>query len=88
MKLLKMKSDQNYKYFVKLSMQLVLLITATGIVGISSVDIGHENANAQTVQEKCNSDSGMNVSKSNCFSNAPSNPVYNATNTNNVRPPP
>jgi hypothetical protein len=88
MKLLKIKSDQDYKYFVKLSIQLVILITATGIVDISTVDIGHENANAQTLQEKCNSDSGMNVSKSNCFSNAPSNPVYNATNTNNVRPPP
>ena len=87
MKLLKINADQNYKYFVKLSMQMVLLITITGIVGISSVDISHENANAQTVQEKCNSDIGMNVSKSNCFSNAPSNPVYNVTNTNNVRPP-
>ena len=88
MKYSKVKLDQSDKYFNKLSIQLVLLITVSGIVGISSVDFNYDNATAQTLQEKCNSDNGMNISKSNCFSNAPSNPVYNMTNTNNVRPPP
>jgi hypothetical protein len=38
-------------------------------------------ANAQTLQEKCNPNSGINISKSNCLSNTPTHPVYNVSNT-------
>ena len=88
MKYSKIKLDQCDKDFNKLSIHLVLLITISEIVGISSIDLNYDNVTAQTLQEKCNSDNGMNISKSNCFSNAPSNPVYNMTNTDNARPPP
>ena len=81
------KLDRNVSSFNKLSIQLVILIIAIGIVGISSMDLSYYSVTAQTLQEKCNSDNGINISKSNCFSNAASSPVYNATNTNNVRPP-
>ena len=81
------KLDQNVSSFNKLSIHLVIIVIAVGIVGISSIDLSYYSVSAQTLQEKCNSDNGMNVSKSNCFSNAASSPVYNTTNTNNVRPP-
>ena len=42
---------------------------------------------AQTLQEKCTPDSGINVSKSNCFSNSPTHPTYNVSNTHSFAPP-
>lgn len=81
------KQKQHKKHLDKLSIRLVLVIAISGIVGISSIDLSHDNANAQNVQQKCTPDTGVNISKSNCFSNAPTMPVYNQTNTFNARPP-
>lgn len=71
----------------KLSIKLVLIIIVSGFLGIPSFDLTYDNVTAQTLQEKCTPDMGTNISKSNCFSNAPANPVYNVQNTDNVRPP-
>ena len=79
---------QSGKNFDTLQPRLVLIITISGILVTSSIVLNFNNIQAQTLQEKCIPDSGINVSKSNCFSNAPTSPTYNATNTNNVRPPP
>ena len=38
-------------------------------------------------EEKCIPDMGINVSKSNCFSDTPTKPTYNIMNTDNARPP-
>ncbi len=82
------KPVQNIKYFDKLFTKLVSLIIVSGILGISYVDFTHNEISAQTVQEKCLPEIGINVSQSNCFPNAPINPVLNQTTTDNVRPPP
>ncbi|WP_148685700.1 hypothetical protein [Candidatus Nitrosocosmicus hydrocola] len=60
-----------------------ILITFT-ILNIATQNV----TEAQVTSYKCSPDSGINISKSNCFSNAAGSPVYNNTNTNNVRPPP
>lgn len=76
------------KYFHTLSIRLVVIIIVSGLLGISFFDLTYNNIAAQTLQEKCTPDMGINISKSNCFSNTPTNPVYNVTSTDNVRPPP
>jgi hypothetical protein len=81
-------SGQSGIYFGNLQIRLALIITISGILVTSSMVLNIDNIQAQTLQEKCIPDSGINVSKSNCFSNAPTSPTYNTTNTNNVRPPP
>ena len=75
------------KHFHKLSIKLALIIIVSGFIGISSFDLTYNNIAAQNLQSKCTPDIGINVSKSNCLSNIPTNPVYNVTNTGNVRPP-
>lgn len=80
------KSELHNKHFHKLSTSLVLIIIVSGFLVVSSFNLTYKNVKAQTLQEKCNQDSGINISKSNCFSNNPTNPVYNVTNTNNVKP--
>ena len=75
------------KYFRTLSIRLVLIIIVSGLLGVSSFDLTYNNITAQTLQEKCIPDMGINVSKSNCFSNTPTEPTYNITNTDNARPP-
>lgn len=82
------KPEQNIKYFDKLFTKLASLIIVSGILAISYVDFTHNKINAQTVQEMCLPETGINVSQSNCFSDAPINPVFNKTTTDNVRPPP
>ncbi len=47
----------------------------------------HSPISAQTLQEKCTPDSGINVSKSNCFSNSRTHPTFNVSNTNTFAPP-
>ena len=81
------QQELHNKYFHKLSVKLVLIIIVSGFLGISSFDLTYNNISAQTLQGKCTPDMGINLSKSNCFSNTPTNPVYNVTNTDNVRPP-
>ena len=87
MRNLKIKSKLYNEHFNKISIKLVLIIIVLGFLGISSFDLTHNNITAQTLQGKCTPDMGTNISKSNCFSNTPTNPVYNVTNTDNVRPP-
>jgi hypothetical protein len=82
------KSELLNKHSRKLSTKLVLIIIVSGFLGISSFNLTYNNVTAQTLQEKCTPDMGINISKSNCFSNAPTNPAYNVMNTDNVRPPP
>lgn len=81
------KSELLKKHFHTLSLKLVLIIIVSGLLGVSSFDLTFNNITAQTLQEKCIPDMGINVSKSNCFSNTPSSPTYNVMNTDNVRPP-
>ena len=82
------KSELYNKHFHKISTKLVLIIIiVSGFLGISSFDLTNDSISAQTLQGKCTPDMGINISKSNCFSDAPTNPVYNVTNTDNVRPP-
>jgi len=81
------KPKLHYKHFHKLTTKLVLIIIVSGFLTISSFDLTYDNITAQTLQSKCTPDMGINLSKSNCFSNAPTDPVYNVTNTDNVRPP-
>lgn len=82
------KSGLLKEHFHTLSLRLVLIVIVSGILGISSFDMTYNNVTAQTLQEKCIPDIGINVSKSNCFSNTPTNPTYNIMNTDNARPPP
>ncbi|WP_148687692.1 hypothetical protein [Candidatus Nitrosocosmicus hydrocola] len=70
------------------TIKLVLVIIVSIIIGMSYIDLKYNSAFAQALQELCTPDRGINTSQSNCFSNAPTQPVYNNTNTNNVRPPP
>ena len=81
------KSELHDKHFHKISIKLVLIIIVSGFLGISSFDLTNNSISAQTLQGKCTPDMGINISKSNCFSDAPTNPVYNVNNTDNVRPP-
>ena len=81
------QQELHSKYFHKLSIKLVLIIIVSGFLAISSFDLTYNDISAQTLQGKCTPDTGINLSKSNCFSNTPTNPVYNVTNTDNVRPP-
>ena len=81
------KSELLKKHFHTLSLRLVLIIIVSGLLGISSFDLTYNNITAQTLQEKCIPEIGINVSKSNCFSNTPSKPTYNVMNTDNARPP-
>jgi hypothetical protein len=80
------KPELRNKFFHKISIKLVLIFIVLGILGTSSFDLIYNNVTAQTLQGKCTPDMGINLSKSNCFSNAPTNPVYNVPNTDNVRP--
>ena len=84
---LNIKSELLNEHFHKLSVKLVLIIVVSGFLGISSFDLTQIDITAQTIQEKCTPDMGTNISKSNCLSNIPTNPVYNVPNTDNVRPP-
>ncbi|GKS62619.1 MAG: hypothetical protein AB7U98_13910 [Candidatus Nitrosocosmicus sp.] len=84
MKFLNGKLKQNKK----LTMRVFMVIIFSGILGVSYIDFKYNDAFAQALQELCTPDRGINTSQSNCFSNAQSQPVYNSTNTNNVRPPP
>ena len=81
------KSELHNKHLHKISIKLVLIIIVSGFLGISTFDLTNNSISAQTLQGKCTPDMGINISKSNCFSDAPTNPVYNVTNTDNVRPP-
>ena len=81
------RSELLRKRFHTLSIRLVLIIIGTGLLGISSFDLTYNNITAQTLQEKCIPDMGINVSQSNCFSNTPAKPTYNIMNTDNARPP-
>ena len=81
------KSKLHNEHIHKISIKLVLIIIVLGFLGMSSFDLTHNNITAQTLQGKCTPDIGTNISKSNCFSNSPTNPVYNVPNTDNVRPP-
>ena len=81
------KSELHNKDFHKISIKLALIIIVSGFLGISTFDLTNDSISAQTLQGKCTPDTGINISKSNCFSDAPTNPVYNVTNTDNVRPP-
>ncbi|HKU83373.1 MAG TPA: hypothetical protein VJP58_04970 [Candidatus Nitrosocosmicus sp.] len=81
------KSELHNKHFHKISIKLALIIIVSGFLGISTFDLTNNSISAQTLQGKCTPDMGINISKSNCFSDAPTNPVYNVTNTDNVRPP-
>ena len=81
------KSELYNKHFHKISIKLVLIIIVSGFLVISTFDLTNNNISAQTLQGKCTPDMGINISKSNCFSDAPTTPVYNVTNTDNVRPP-
>ena len=81
------KSELLKKYFHPLSIRLVLIIIVSRLLGISSFDLTYNNITAQTLQEKCLPDMGINVSKSNCLSNTPTKPTYNIMNTDNARPP-
>jgi hypothetical protein len=81
------KSELHNKYSHNISLKLVLIIIVSGFLGILFFDLTHNSITAQTLQNKCTPDMGINISKSNCFSNAPTNPVFNVTNTDNVRPP-
>ena len=81
------KSKLRNEHIHKISIKLVLIIIVLGFLGMSSFDLTHNNITAQTLQGKCTPDIGTNISKSNCFSNSPTNPVYNVPNTDNVRPP-
>ena len=83
----KIKPQLHNNYHHKLSPKLVLIIIVSGFLGISSFDLTYDNITAQTLQGKCTPDMGTNISKSNCFSNSPTSPVYNVPNTDNVRPP-
>lgn len=69
---------------IKKCVCIFLILIAFSILNIST----QKTTEAQVTLYKCSPDSGINISKSNCFSNAPSDPVFNNTNTNNVRPPP
>ncbi|MDN5868830.1 MAG: hypothetical protein L0H55_15705 [Candidatus Nitrosocosmicus sp.] len=82
---IKLQLHNNHHH--KLSTKLVLIIIVSGFLGVSSLDLTYNNITAQTLQEKCTPDMGTNISKSNCFSNTSTNPVYNVQNTDNVRPP-
>lgn len=56
---------------------LLLTITVTATIGIASLVIP---VNGQTMQEKCTPDqTGINVSKSNCFSDIPTSVGDNMT---------
>jgi hypothetical protein len=81
------KSKLHNEHIHKISIKLILIIIVSGFLGISSFDLTHNNITAQTLQGKCTPDMGTNISKSNCFSNSSTNPVYNVPNTDNVRPP-
>lgn len=78
---------QNYEnaltqYFKNPNHYTVMICAAIGICMILYVgSILYGLANAQTLQEKCNPDSGINISKSNCFSNTSTHPIYNVSNT-------
>ena len=87
MRNLKIKSKLYNEHFHKISIKLALIIIVSGFLGISTFDLTNNSISAQTLQGKCTPDTGINISKSNCFSDAPTNPVYNVTNTDNVRPP-
>lgn len=58
------------------SMMFLILALATGLAVTSISDLP---ANGQTLQEKCTPDSGVNISKSNCFSTVPSTVGENMT---------
>lgn len=81
------KPKLHNKHFHKLTIKLVLIIIISGFLTISSFDLTYNSITAQTLQSKCTPDMGINVSKSNCFSNTPTSPAYNVTNTENVSPP-
>jgi len=78
---------QNYEnaltqYFKYPNLYSAMICAAIGICMVLYVgSIVYSPANAQTLQEKCSPDSGINISKSNCFSNTPTHPVYNVSNT-------
>lgn len=74
---------------VDLSKQFAAIVIFAGIFSIlfNSDSNSQDNAFAQTVLETCLPDRGINTAQSNCFSNTPSSPVYNATSTDTVRPP-
>ena len=84
---LNIESELPNEHFYKLSVKLVLIIVVSGFLGVPSFDLTQIDITAQTIQEKCTPDMGTNISKSNCLSNIPTNPVYNVPNTDNVRPP-
>ena len=83
----KIKPLLRNSFYHKLSMKLVLIVIVSGSLGISSFDLTYNNITAQTLQEKCIPDMGINVSKSNCLSDTPTKPTYNIMNTDNARPP-
>lgn len=68
--------DLNRTKTICLSVALLTLIVTTTLVAVSLSII---QVNAQTLQEKCSPDSGVNISKSNCFSELPTTMGDNIT---------
>lgn len=81
------KPELDTKNFDKSFLKLVSFIIFSGVAGLLYYDLVYQNAFAQTLQELCTPDRGINTSQSNCFSNAPVQPTYNMTTTDNARPP-
>lgn len=80
--------EQHTEHFNKSFAKLVSLLVVSGMLGLPYYDFAYHSAFAQALQELCTPDRGINTSQSNCFSNAPVQPVYNMTTTENARPPP
>ena len=83
-----LKPEQHIIHSKGLFTKLISLSIVSGILGLSIIDFKNDSTFAQTLQELCTPDRGINTSQSNCFSNAPTQPVYNMTTTENARPPP
>lgn len=69
---------KNINWHRTLSFTLVFLTLSYALVMI--IQFKPElQVNGQTLQEKCSPDSGINISKSNCFSNEPTSIGKNIT---------
>lgn len=71
-------NNKNVNWSRTLGITLVFLTLSYALVMIIQIN-PESQVNGQTLQEKCSPDSGINISKSNCFSNEPTSIGKNVT---------
>lgn len=72
---------QSYNKVSNLHIVVIMLVISVSLIFGSMYS---SLISDQITQEKCISDSGINVSKSNCFSNSPTQPTFNVSNANTL----